>query len=1148
MPAILLDSVANFFATTPLLYGDLMHGILIRATVLTALLALFPNVGLGDHDMPREPLPKSWKLDAELTDVCFLNTNLGWAVGAQGVILRTTDGGKNWNEISQVANVSPTSMALDQKILNMRNGVRSRATGIADGSSAHLPIRCRFESVCFVDEKHGWIAGGYEVPYVGRSRAVVMRTIDGGLTWNAVNNLVVPRFNRIQFSDALNGWAIGKTGNLFQTGIVHTSDGGHTWSSQSSRKMDAWTDAEQTPLGLITIDYSGKLGVVKSNKYERSVIISKNPARVSQVRMVDEKTGWAVGENGTVLRTENGGLSWSDVEMSGFAKLAKKFDFRTISLTDSHVWIAGDPGTFLFSIDLETGKASAFRTPSNTRINRVQFIDEQSGWAVGMFGSIIATADGGQSWKVQRGGNRRTAILCVAPEGQSLPLEALSKYATEESQVCVSMILSGTEMQNQAATQACERLGSAATVAVDSVEYPANTGPDRRRNILEKIVRSIRMMRPNVIICNSGHVFSNRGTTPTLNPVTLIQDAIQMASNEKSFPDQTGDGGLNAWQVDRLAILDPTGTVTIDPLRLLPRTGSLIEDQIALSRGLTGQSVLVDQPSKYRVTHFTNRDRMRAGNLLSGLDPRKSVPTRDDSDMKRGNLGMIQQANAKQKKFEQFIAFSANTPQDLKVWRQQILSFAMKMEQEVAGVWLMQLAERYLAAGKTELAANTSMLLVTHWSDHAFAPASLTWLIQYYGSEEFAQIEFLKRVTNGQLQRNGQLTAEQRIRNEYATTTQTIQQNGSSVMVWVPTRSLEESGNDNDFSPDIALASSEQPESQIRPQLFDERLKFASQLLAQLGQRDPVLAADPQYKLLEARFSHRLTGILSNEGRYKSLASERDIDGFGIELGAQRELGIGGLLPESSDPLSLLVCQKTEQRPKLDGMLDEPFWQSAIISGNVATPTVHQPGVDSSAKTDLVAFAYDDEHLYAAFRCQKIAGQYYNSRRQPRPRDADLRRRDRVELVFDIDRDYRSANCFIIDHRGWVQESCTGGMGWNPNWYVSQSEDETTWTVEIAIPLSEIIPTTIEPDSTWAFKVARRGYHPNDLWDDPAESSNESGGSYNRGIQTGLRSRPADFELIRFEDVPSRSDAADETTKLTESEDNRTKPGQFFNN
>ena len=81
-----------------------MHGfikpIITRCAAGLLTLCWVTPFAFGDSDLPREQLPKSWKSDAELTDVFFLNPRLGWAVGAQGTIVRTSDGGKNWIQIS----------------------------------------------------------------------------------------------------------------------------------------------------------------------------------------------------------------------------------------------------------------------------------------------------------------------------------------------------------------------------------------------------------------------------------------------------------------------------------------------------------------------------------------------------------------------------------------------------------------------------------------------------------------------------------------------------------------------------------------------------------------------------------------------------------------------------------------------------------------------------------------------------------------------------------------------------------------------------------------------------------------------------------------------------------------------------------------
>ena len=1085
---------------------------LLFVLILAAFHCAIGSVVMADNNIARESLPTNWKSDAELTDVFFLNQNLGWAVGAQGVVLRTTNGGKDWREISQANNATASELPLDVKLRNIRSGKRTRSTGIANFQETYQPISCRFESVHFVDAKHGWVAGGYEIPYVGRSRAVLMRTDDGGLTWHEVSGLMLPRINRIKFSDAHNGWAIGETGNLFQTGIFYTSNGGETWSSQTAERLVGWVDAEEVQGGLATINYDGRLGVLKSGRYESSVILSDTGAAISQLRMSDSRAGWAVGENGTFLQTNNGGLSWSHAETPLIEKLVKQVDLKAIAVSEKKICFAGDPGSYLFTIDRITGKAEAFRTPVNSRINRIHFVDDQTGWAVGSLGMIMMTVNGGETWQLQRGDNRRTAIICVAPNQNSIPFELLSKYATEEHRICATVLLDPSFKQRRTAVQATERLGSVLTTSIAS-------NADRRETV-RKMVRTLRSLQPNVVVCNASHSLGFSGVVGgdqrQVNPVLLLEDAIRMAGDRNAFPEQLSDLGLEAWKVDRLAILDPTGEIKIASHRLLPHAGVLVEDQVAISRALVGKPITVGKDASYRVSHYSNRNRLAAGDLLSGLGLQNNIPTRKETNTKRGSLAMIRQVTSKKQRFEDFAKFEAKTSKDLLIWRQQIESYAMAMDRDVAGVWMMQLAERYLAVGKTELAAASAQMLALRWPDHALTPAAMTWLAHYFASVEFGQIEYLNKKKLSEV-------APAEDRNRYASAPQTINRNGKN-LVWVPTEAMIELGARIKEESKVELVNHEE-DVYKQPAFFKQRLTTASQFLSQLKQRDPDLAAGSQYRLLEAQIARRVSGAAGNEGRFKNLLQKYDFTGVGISLGAQRELALHGLLRESASPIRSLTCSKTTERPKLDGKLDEAFWQTAIASGNVVASKIESGGDASQAFQDMAVFAYDEEFLYAGFTCHKIRGQYYNSRKTARPRDADLSRRDRIELALDLDRDYRSSSLFVVDHRGWVNESCTGAIGWNPDWYVSQSEDETSWTVEFAIPLSAIMPTQIEHGTTWAFQVARRGYDQRNIWKksmgqgiNQTKNGSTIPAFARTGLQIGLESRPAQFELIRFED------------------------------
>ncbi|MDA7861534.1 YCF48-related protein [bacterium] len=1091
-----------------------------------AALCLLTPLALGDSDLPREQLPKSWKSDAELTDVFFLNTRLGWAVGAQGTIVRTSDGGETWIQISQRINLSVSNLSLDQKLRNMRQGIQTRATGRANGQSIN-PISCRFESVFFADEKNGWIAGGYSVPYINRSKAIVMRTRDGGITWNSVEHLVAPRFQQIRFTDALNGWAVGEAGNLFQSGIFYTSDGGQSWSSQTSKKIHSWLAVERTNDGLVTINEAGQLGTLRPNQYEQSVVISEKIPTLSQVRMVNNESGWAVGESGTLLNTTNGGKSWTQINLPPGAS---EIDLETISVVGNQIWFAGDPGTVIYSMDTETGQTTSYRTPIRMRINQLRFLDRLHGWAVGGGGAIIATTDGGQNWHVQRGNQQRVAILCVSLDDQSLPLELLAKYSIEENQTAAALVVLKTNHQNQDLTQATERLGSSILHSLGvSAEVDLSSATTREK-IVQKLTRVIRTMQPNVVVLNSTQPTTRRMNQLSAELFSLVNSAITQAGSERSFPVQITELGLKTWKVDRFAFEDPTGDFTIDATRLLPRAGVLIEDQIALSRALLGKSVTSDRVLRYRVNHLSQRERMQAGNLLSGLDKRKIASPRNMTDAKRGNLNMIQQANAKQRKVEEFVRFESVSPRDLLIWRQQIQAFTMPMDKGIAGVWLMQLAERYLEVGKTELAAQTNTLLVNHWADHAFAPAAMNWLAKYYSSEEFAQIEYRNKIKNGELTDHGTLTETQRLKESYQPRTQQQFANGSSQIKWLPSDAMLKSKEKKSPPKDEESEAQETiTPAPIRPAFFDQRLQIASKILNQMKQRDPEFAAGPQYKFMETHISRRLNGALTNEGRYKSLAQLGDAEKVGISIAAQRELALSPQLATSSPRLKTGVCRFTDKPPKLDGKLDEPFWQNGFQKHDAWQMPRSTANSGSKSSLDLAMFAYDDKYFYAGFQCQKIAGQSYKTPNQSRPRDADLTHRDRIEFSIDVDRDYLSQNCFVIDHRGWVKESCSGSLGWNPNWFVSQSEDEATWTIEVAIPLSCLVPEKIAANETvWALKIARRGYEATNLWHDSTTQPFASSLPSPMGIRNTLQARPNDFELLKF-----ISQTPETVTKLT---------------
>ena len=124
-----------------------------------------------------------------------------------------------------------------------------------------------------------------------------------------------------------------------------------------------------------------------------------------------------------------------------------------------------------------------------------------------------------------------------------------------------------------------------------------------------------------------------------------------------------------------------------------------------------------------------------------------------------------------------------------------------------------------------------------------------------------------------------------------------------------------------------------------------------------------------------------------------------------------------------------------------------------------------------------------------------------------RARDVDLAQHDRVSLKLDVDRDYTTAYELTVDNRGWTYDSVNGDATWNPTWYVAAANDESSWTVEAAIPLSELVDKPPTARDVWALAVRRTI---------PRTCYQTWSASTTRGAATPDDS-PAQFGLLIFE-------------------------------
>jgi len=129
----------------------------------------------------------------------------------------------------------------------------------------------------------------------------------------------------------------------------------------------------------------------------------KQPSGVTtqlrHVFFVNENTGWVVGAGGTVLKTTDGGSTWSGQNVQGPDLLIGcYFVSPTIG------WVGGDHGVYKTT----DGGTTWQNQPGPDGITKLHFVNENLGWAVGgvdgsepRYGDIYKTTNGGAEWTKQ---------------------------------------------------------------------------------------------------------------------------------------------------------------------------------------------------------------------------------------------------------------------------------------------------------------------------------------------------------------------------------------------------------------------------------------------------------------------------------------------------------------------------------------------------------------------------------------------------------------------------------------------------------------------------------------------------------------------------------------------------------------------------
>lgn len=313
------------------------------------LLLIASVAGFRTAHSQDEWTPQNSGTSSTLYRVQFIDSDIGYAVGDAGTVVRTTDGGTNWE---------PASVQTD------------------------YPVR----DLSFIDGFTGWVGTGD--PNNSLESGSVWKTTDGGVSWEQQPLGTTQARLGMSFVSADDGWACGANNGPWD--IRATTDGGSSWHMQSGSGFGWVYDinciSPSTGWAIGVVYYPSSSGFVLKTSNGGSSWNQLNTGTVPflyGVQFLDSDYGYAVGDVGTVLGTTNGGTEWSDLATGSSANLT---DLSFIS--NSTGWVCGEGGTVLMTTDGGSGWDD-MQTGTNLTLRGICFVDSVNGWAVGDGGIIL---------------------------------------------------------------------------------------------------------------------------------------------------------------------------------------------------------------------------------------------------------------------------------------------------------------------------------------------------------------------------------------------------------------------------------------------------------------------------------------------------------------------------------------------------------------------------------------------------------------------------------------------------------------------------------------------------------------------------------------------------------------------------------------
>jgi photosystem II stability/assembly factor-like uncharacterized protein len=271
-----------------------------------------------------------------------------WAVGVNGNVFHSVDGGATWASLPQGTITFRSVFSLGSTIWMVGDqGVCYSSTNNGANFVQESPAgTTNLSQILFLNAQTGFIAG---------ANGLILKTTNAGATWGTLTTGTTARINMLSFVDMQTGFAAGANGTLLKT-----VNGGTTWTSVGG---SGWT----------------------------SDILSVHAVGTAV---------YVTGTEGFTQKSLDGGATWTSL----YFQTDSKVDVNDVFVRDATNAFFVGGGGFIRSTTDGGGAYTWARHQMYAKLNDIYFYDNLRGWVCSeKNNAVMRTTDGGTTWLLPTG-------------------------------------------------------------------------------------------------------------------------------------------------------------------------------------------------------------------------------------------------------------------------------------------------------------------------------------------------------------------------------------------------------------------------------------------------------------------------------------------------------------------------------------------------------------------------------------------------------------------------------------------------------------------------------------------------------------------------------------------------------------------------